>query len=288
MKRLNVITLSLASLLLSPFLMADSQTNLQNLPEIIKIASEQQGWTPINHFKADSGLDGWIIDTQRGYHVAYTDSKGFLLIGEMISPDGVMLNDSYLAKYSPKRDYDSIIAKTVSIKLGGELKAGEKPVVIFYEPYCGYCSAIYAAIQPYVATGKQVLIVPVAFLSDGTKGKPSSEDVISSLLAADNPASALASHESHTLGANFVKAAPEGFREISESQLTLMHSAGAMGTPAVLYPDANGEYSLIAQVPTMEKLAEIFNAMRQDSDDPRLLSFGAEPNKYPVIGKLSQ
>lgn len=260
---------------------ADQAVDFDSLPEILKIANKSRGWQILQQFETESTMTGWIVNTGNGRQVAYTDPKGYLVLGELVTPSGVSLNQKYLADNDKGLDFETILADATFLPLFKDLSTDKKPVIVLYEPFCPYCSSIYAAMKPYIDAGHPVKLLPVAFLSDGTQGRPKSTDLLFGLISAPDAVNAFQAHEAkvYQLPAGVI-ATPE-FEAKMAKNFEIMNKLEIYGTPAVLVPQEKG-YRVIRNMVSMNALPEIFNTTRMDSDDPRLAQFGADPKTYPV------
>lgn len=260
--------------------LANESINLDEVPKILKFANETRGWQILNKFDTDTTLTGWIVNTGQGRQVAYTDSNGFLLLGELVSPDGVLLNTQYLSNNQPSYDFEGILRSATFIDINPS--ADNRSLIVFFEPHCPVCSVIYAALKPYINAGHPVKFLPVSFLSDGTQGRPSSDDVIYSIMTADNPLVFLDDHESSVLKSDDIKSADDEFKSHLVENLSIMRQLGISGTPSLLIPKEGGGYIIQNNMVTMDVFPAIFNTKRMDSPDPRLQGFGSNPSQFPV------
>lgn len=265
---------------------APEQASLDNIPTILQFAAKTRGWLVVNHFKTPSDLNGWIIKTPNGNTVGFTDAAGFLLLGEMVSPDGVLMNTEFLATYSPKNDtsvleydFEAILSNATFLNISKEGATGE-PLIVFFEPFCPHCSNIYAALKPYIDAGLPVQLLPVSFLSDGTRGRPHSTDLIYSASISSDPLAFIDKHENGGLTPADITKAPADFAQKMQANLTAMSALGISGTPAVLAP--NGDSFTIERSFTMGKIAELAKMPRMDANNPKLNALGADPTTYPV------
>lgn len=262
---------------------AEDTVNPAELPNIIKVASESRGWEVLKKFKTESEMTGWIVNINGRRQVAYTDAKGYLVLGELVTPDGRSLNMQYLDEHRGEIDFDAILSRATVLDISSSKTKlqDKKPVYVFYEPFCQFCSAIYAAMKPYIDAGHPVKIIPVGFLSDGSRGQPKSVDLLNTIMSSPDPRDVLAKHENKTLDVKFSTPAPAEFVQKIDENLKIMQELEIMGTPALIVPQ-DDSYRVIRNMVGMAELAQIFQAERMDSDDPRLTQYGAEPSKYPV------
>lgn len=260
---------------------ASQPVDLENLPEILKIANQTRGWQILHKFETESTMTGWVVNTGNGRQIAYTDPKGYLVLGELVTPSGDSLNQKYLAENQDDIDFEALLSEATFIDLSKKDGKDKEAVIVLYEPFCPYCSAIYAAMKPYIDAGYPVKLLPVGFLSDGTQGRPKSADLIYALITAADPVAAVEQHEKKEFQMpNGIFATAE-FNAKVQKNFEIMNNLDIQGTPAVLVPNGK-EYRIIRNMVGMNMLPEIFGTERMDSDDPRLAQFGADPKTYPV------
>lgn len=255
------------------------------LPNILKVAAESRGWKVLHKFKTESTMTGWIVIVNSRREVAYTDDKGYLVLGELVTPDGRSMNMQYLDEHRDEVDVELVLSKATTLDISTASKQkliDKKPVYVFYEPYCQFCSAIYTAIGPYIDAGHPVKIIPVGFLSDGSRGQPKSSDLLHYIMSSEKPHEMLAKHEKRTLDLKFNTPAPAEFNQKIDANLRIMEELEIGGTPALIVPDDNNGYRIIKNMVQMADLPEIFKSARMDSDDPRLSQYGSDPVKFPV------
>lgn len=266
---------------------ANGILEIADMPTQIKVA-QQNGIEIIKNFKIDNGYTVWIVKNRSNYNAWYSDESGYVFVGAYLDPAGKNLTAQYLEQYAPKDTQTALIETAEYI---GTVKEGEvaksKPVYVFYEPHCGYCSAFHAAAQPYIDAGADVRWIPLAFLKN-PPGDATSYEILSRIMDAPDPLAELDKHEA-------MKAANGGrggltktvdpdadlFR-MSEKNSTVFSELGFTGTPALAYVNDAGRIELVKGMPQMRDLPGIFGMERMDSDDRRLTRFRALPTVYPA------
>jgi thiol:disulfide interchange protein DsbG len=214
-----------------------SKPDTAELPKILQQSVKAGKLTVIKKFKtAKPGLTGYVIQ-QSGQHEVVYGEDGFLIVGQLISPDGDNLSAQYTQQYVPKPD----VAKVVSDlrKTGHLVQQGpdDAPVLyVFADPNCIYCHRFYDQVAPLAKAGKiQVKWALAGFL------KPSSMGRAAAILSADDPTAALAKNE-----AGFNEAKEEGgikpvdspnpkLETLINLHYKQMAAAGGNGTPTVIY-----------------------------------------------------
>jgi thiol:disulfide interchange protein DsbG len=201
-------------------------------------------------FKAPAGLVGIAISTGPGHNaILYATPDGaYLFQGAIISAKGENLTQlaaqSVLPKPPTAAENFAALGKTHSYLWGQP--AAKKEMWIVFDPNCIFCHKIYEDLKAHVAAGEvKVHIIQVGFL------KPSSLGKAAAILAAKDPATALATDES-----GFDAKAEEGgitpdmtdkaaVAEVKANN-AWMSAQGIGGTPYLLYRDANGKVQGIA------------------------------------------
>jgi len=264
-----------------------SSATFDNPPTSIKVA-QQNGIELIKHFKVDSGLDGWLVKNRKGYNIWYSDEAGYVFVGAYLDPAGNNLTAKYLDELAPKPDFKGILSRATYVSTTPNATS-KRPMYVFYEPHCGFCSAFHAAIKPYVEAGAEIRWVPVAFLRPQAKGGvPSSYELLAKILKSSEPLTIIDAHEdskSANGGAGGLTTGVQPDSEVfktAEINSSVMNELGFSGTPAVAYVDEKGSVKLVKGFPKMGQLATMLGMKRMDSADGRLGRFGAEPAKYPA------
>lgn len=181
---------------------------------------------------ADSGMQGVILEGPQGGNkmVAWTDKKGnYLMPGPLFNKDGENLSEKFLNEQAGYVTPAKLAEKVTS---EGFMAGTKGPVLtIFFEPYCGYCNALFEKMKPMVESGKiQARIIMVGFL------RPDSVPRAANIQFDPNPWKALTTWEGikDKSKAKTAEAPSDQISKIQELN-NLMNSAGQTGTPAILY-----------------------------------------------------
>lgn len=264
-----------------------SAASLENPPTSIRIAA-QNGIELMEHFETETGLDGWLVKNRTGYNIWFSDEVGYVFVGAYLDPAGNNLTAKYLDEKAPKPDYEGMLSEVEYVSTQPD-NPSERPVYVFYEPHCGFCSAFHAAAEPYVNMGAEVRWIPVAFLKPkSAPGKPSSYELVSKMMNSSDPLAIIDAHEKSKALTGGRAGLSEGSQPtaeifaLAEKNSKIMNELGFTGTPAVVYTDTRGKIQLVKGFPKMEQLPAIFGMERMDSGDGRLARFGAEPTSFPV------
>ncbi|HEB80731.1 MAG TPA: thiol:disulfide interchange protein DsbG, partial [Chromatiales bacterium] len=144
-------------------------------------------------FPGPVGLTGVVLEIQGRKMVGWLTADGqYLLLGSLIGPGGT--NETRAAM-----EHLGLISKPMpvakfalsSVQADGFTVGRKGPLLTaFIDPNCIYCHKFYAEVMPLVKAGRvRVRFIPVAFL------KPSSAGKSAALLAAKDPAAAMAKNE---------------------------------------------------------------------------------------------
>lgn len=269
------------------FSFASSAADINNPPTSIQVA-QKNGIELLKHFNTDMGLDGWLVKNRSGYNIWYSNDIGYVFVGALLDPAGSNLTARYLEQLAPKPEYDKMLDRLEYVSTQPEASS-ERPVYVFYEPHCGFCSAFHAAAKPYIDNGAEVRWVPVAFLRPQAQGgKPSSYELVSKILNSSDPLAIIDAHEKSKAITGGASGLTEGMApnaktfEVTEKNNAVMKELGFSGTPAVVYFDEKGKVKLKKGFPAMAELPGIFGMKRMDSSDGRLSRFQALPSQYPA------
>lgn len=204
-------------------------------------------------FQAPSGLTGYAARVQDRPMAFYLTPDGkHVLIGSMLDAQGNNLTPMQLQQYLPEPEYGQawpLLEQATWIREGG---AGAKRIVyVFTDPNCPYCKAFWEASQSYLGPDVQVRHILVGVLTPTSIGKAAA------ILAAPDPARALADHETH--GSQPLKDIPPRIRQQIEANNRLMQQLGAHATPAIFYKDPQGKVRRVLGLPREALLTnEIF------------------------------
>jgi thiol:disulfide interchange protein DsbG len=212
----------------------------------------------VNQFTTDvPGLTGYIVTNQDGTQVVYGDG-GYLIVGHVISPKGTDLTDDYRARYSPQPDLAGMVSKLdADGHLINEGRTTAPLLYVFADPNCIFCYHFYKMAEPLVSSGQlQLRWVMVAFLQSSSAPKAAA------ILAATDPRAALhadedrfdVTHESGGIApAQGQNKALQDLLQAHGSVLDVI-GAGSVGTPTLLYRDAQGHWGAQIGLPSPDWL----------------------------------
>lgn len=222
-----------------------------DMPPILAKAVKAGQLKVTKQFDTDvPGLTGFVVEKGGQYQIVYGE-HGYMIMGNVVSPDGDNLSSEYTDKYVPKPD----VAKVVDqLKATGHLVQqgpDDAPVIYaFADPNCIFCHTFYQRAKPLVDAGKlQVQWVLVGFL------KPSSIGRAAAILSADHPAKALAENEkgfdedSENGGIDPLDDPSGALKKAINTHYKQMAAAGGTGTPTLLYRK-DGQWTVKVGAPT--------------------------------------
>ncbi len=226
-------------------------------------------------FAGPSGLKGWVLSNGGNHMVVYTTTDGqTVIMGEVIDAAGKNWTKEASATKVPKPDFNKFAAqleKSAHIITGARYKEAKTIIYAFLDPNCGYCNLAARALAPYEAVGLQVRWIPVAFLDPA-----SSAGKAAAMLQSANPTAALQEHERrYALDRKGIDpvAPTAATRTKLEANIKLMNEMGITGTPAILYKDGSGDWTLKAGMARLSELPEITRLPEQVNTDAALQQF---------------
>lgn len=210
---------------------------------------------PIRHLQAegveivDSSDDGELplyIGKYQGrlMEIYLTPDEQHAIIGTMINAQGEQVAADKLRAAAPDAlDWESL-EKTHWIVEGDP--NGERIVYAFMDPNCPYCGAFWKASRKYIdRPGIQLRFIMVGFL------RPSSEGLAANILAAENPAAALAEHEMNRDKGVAAEPKPvvSRFVRMVQENTAFMTTNEIYATPTVVFKNRLGKVQLIQGLP---------------------------------------
>ncbi|WP_338726365.1 thiol:disulfide interchange protein DsbG [Shewanella baltica] len=211
----------------------------QDWPEPIK-AVEARGAEIIQRFDAPSGLQGYAARYNgQGVALYLTDDGEHVLVGSLLNAKGEDLSQQPLDKlvYEPLgKEMLSKLERSTWIADGSP----KAPRIIYMisDPNCPYCNMFWKQARPWVEAGDvQLRHVLVGMLRQDSVAKAAA------LLNAKDQQAALHEHESAGKASKLqgLKKIPDTIQQQLDSNLNLMTEMGVSATPAIFYPDENGQ-----------------------------------------------
>lgn len=255
--RFKRLSLALITSLCSFHASATDQNTFQ-LPQMLKNA-EAQGYLEIIKTAPVVELPGKTAVMVRAkkdseMHVYWVDNKSKALsTGDLVLDSGVNLTSKYSSSLKPSLNsaFHEVFDDGLILSNGKEIDiSSTSTLYVFYEPFCGYCHKLHAELQPLIAQGLDVKIIPVSFL------RAESPDVIATLAASPDLKLALAQSDKNQLPIT-VKA-DSALRAKINKNINVMNSLGVRGTPAIVYKDKDGKVTVtsVSSGPMIQHLAK--------------------------------
>lgn len=207
----------------------------QQYPAAIR-SLQADGVEIADSFEAPGGLTGYVgIYNGQAMEIYLTPDGEHAVVGTLIDAQGEPVARHQLARASASGlDWNSF-ADTHWIAEGDP--NAEKIVYVFTDPNCPYCATFWERAQPYLKQGGvQLRHIMVGILREDSPAKAAT------ILAAENPAAALAQHES-TMKQGGLAADPavsQRFLKQVEENTQFMQSHGIRATPTIVFKDTNG------------------------------------------------
>lgn len=225
-----------------------------SLPAPIK-ALQAQGFRIVTPFKS-GGLKGYAGMLGDDPVAAWVTPDGkHAIVGTMVDAAGKDVSGEQL---------DRLVTRPVAAALWDALgktgwigdgdPAAPRVVYAFTDPNCGFCHQFWTESQPWITTGKvQVRHIMVALLSPSSAGKAAA------LLAAPDRRAALTAHETQRSGGGIkpLDPIPTAVLEKIAANNRLMGQLGLVGTPSILYQDAQGVVRNVQGAPNAEMLVQV-------------------------------
>lgn len=215
-------------------------------------ALEDEGLTVHGSFDAPDGLTGYATSMQGRELAVYLTSDGqHAIIGNMVDAEGNNLSTEPLERLvtGPQNALDwEALGESAWIADGKD--NAERIVYTFMDPNCPFCSQFWQSARPWIDAGDvQLRHVMVGILQHD------SPRLAISMLAADDPASALKAHESGRPVTPLDTLSREWEIELQKNH-DLMKSFGLHATPSILYME-DGKLQMSQGAPDEDKLEEI-------------------------------
>ncbi|MES1953859.1 thiol:disulfide interchange protein DsbG [Salinisphaera hydrothermalis] len=208
-----------------------------DLPPVLAKAVKNGSIEVTRQFKTDvPGVTGYVLQKGGQHQIVYGE-KGYLFMGQLVSPSGENLSAQYTDKYVPKPDVAKVVAELK--KTGHLVQQGpsDAPVIyVFADPNCIYCHRFYQQAEPLVKAGKlQLQWAMVGFLKESSMGRAAA------ILSAKDPGKALVENENgfdedtEDGGIKPVDSPSDKLKDIINVHYKQMSAAGGTGTPTLLY-----------------------------------------------------
>lgn len=214
---------------------------------VVQRALATNGVEITGSLEAPAGFEGFVAQYQGRELPVYALPDGkHIVIGSLLDLDGHDLTGPALAKVTSSSLGE---AQWKALEASNWVAEGDphakRIVYVFVDTRCPYCQHLWQASQPFLKKGGvQVRNILVAVI------RPESLPEAAGILAAKDPAAAWQHNE-----ANFGKnAAPTGKPPAAavdkvRANTELMQTLGFMGTPGIVWKDAQGKIQVLQGMP---------------------------------------
>ena len=210
------------------------------------------------------GLTGYVVRYKHQTDVVY-GQRGYLFVGELISPGNTDLNSGYRARYAPAPDLGAVIRRFDQAgHLIAEGPAGAPRIYAVIDPNCSFCYRFYHMAEPLIGAGRlQVRWVLVGFLESTSRARAAA------ILTAAHPRLALRLDEDRFDVADEhggiapVKSISPAIAAVLKAHLDAMSDIGGTGTPTLLYRKPDGHWSVEVGLPPQSWLAAYAHGARR-------------------------
>lgn len=254
----SLILLSFLGLIAAPALAQDTT----NLPAPIA-ALEDRGATIGEAFDAPDGLTGYTVSFQGQTLTAYvTANEDHVVVGTLLDGDGTNLSQPVLQAAAnaarPEAEWQALAQADWIVD--GDAEA-DRVVYAFTDPNCPFCHRFYEQTREWIDAGDvQIRHVMVGVLREDSAAKSAT------LLSADDPSAALASHEANfdNGGVSPAERLPAEAQAQVQANNELMSRLGIRGTPSVFYKDDEGAVRLVRGLPRGEQLDAVMGGSKPE------------------------
>lgn len=232
----------------------------QDMPPPIE-ALQDRGATIGEAFDAPGGLIGYTVSFQGQTLAAYvTEDETHVVVGTLLDETGTNLSqpviDAAQNAARPESEWEALADANWIVD--GD---AERVIYAFMDPNCPFCHRFYEDSRDWVEAGEvEIRHVMVGVLREDSLPKSAT------LLAADDPAEALAGHERNFDNGGITPAdsLTAEARARVESNNELMSQLGIRGTPSVFYRTDDGEIALARGLPRDKTLEAVMGGPRPD------------------------
>lgn len=226
-------------------------------------ALEKRGLKVVGALPAPAGMSAYAgFMGQQPVALYVTPDGRQLIAGTLIGADGSDQTHDALAKAVAKPMAEGVWRQLGASRWLADGRSGAPVVYVFTDPNCPYCNQLWSEARPWVTAGKvQLRHVIVGILTPTSAGKAAA------LLAAKDPAAALAAYEGRNVAATAramagghprplddgilqpLSAIPPATQAALDANAHLMESLGLQATPAIVWRNAQGALQVSEGVP---------------------------------------
>ncbi len=227
---------------------------------------ETKGLKLDSRFAAPGGLTGYVGTTPQGRRIVfYVPRDGSVaLFGHMVNAHGQDLTAEHLRRYVRDPEFAAafkVLQSTHWIGVGA--KNPRHVIYAFVDPNCPYCHRLWQVAGPAAAQGVQMRYIIVGILG------PSSSAKAAAILAARDPARALATNERRYRiedgGIKPLPLIPKALKAQLDSNVKLMLRFELNGTPGMVWKNSRGEIQTSNGLPPAAVLKKIFSVASPDT-----------------------
>ena len=197
------------------------------------------------------GLTGYVVRYNGGTQVVY-GQRGYLFVGDLISPKNLDLNPGYQAQYAPAPHYGAVVRRLD--RMGHLISEGPARAPLIYaiiDPNCSFCYRFYHMAEPLIGAGRlQVRWVLVGFLQSTSRARAAA------ILTAPRPQLALRIDEdrfdvAHEHGGIApARQITPAIATVLKAHLDAMDDVGGTGTPTLVYRKPDGHWTVQVGLPS--------------------------------------
>lgn len=216
-----------------------------------------EGVEIVSTFEGPGDLTGYVGRAGSQVLEIYLTPDGeHAIIGTLLDGKGNLFAKDHLEAAAPEGIAWEDLEKTHWIAEGDT--TATKIVYAFTDPNCPYCATFWRAAQPYLKKGGvQLRHIMVGML------RPSSAGKAATILAAKDPAAALAKHEQTMQQGGLPERTdlPKKFVQQVEENTRFMRINHIGATPTIVFKDAQGKVRQTQGMPSNEVMAtQIFGS----------------------------
>lgn len=210
-----------------------------------------EGVEILNSYKGPGNLTGYVGRYGPQLMEIYLTPDGeHAIVGTLLDGKGNLFAKAHLDAAAPDGIAWEDLEKSHWIAEGDT--TASKIVYAFTDPNCPYCATFWTAAQPYLKKGDvQLRHIMVGMLHPSSTGKAAT------ILAAKDPAAALAEHEK-TLQQGGLKERHDLPKEVVqkvEENTRFMRQNHIGATPTIVFKDTQGKVRQIQGMPSKELMA---------------------------------
>ncbi|GGO72907.1 thiol:disulfide interchange protein DsbG [Bowmanella pacifica] len=245
------VCLAVSAALLSPLLVAQ-----EDLPPGIELL-KKQGAEVAGTFAGPAGLTGYAMKlNQQGMTFFITPDGQHMISGVWYDNEGKNLSEKPLQEfiYGPVgKEQWQTLENSHWIKDGAD--SAKRIVYVFTDANCPYCQQFWLQARPWVNKGHvQLRHILVGII------KADSQNKAAALLAAEDPALALAEYEADRENSRLqpMQTIPAHLAAKLADNYAAMQQTGMHATPGIIYKDEDDNVQMVMGLPRGAQVEQIF------------------------------